>query len=90
MVTTLPSVDMTVTKMAQVDTGESFYAFLCITFVKFCIGHNFLTNKRKFINVYIFRNEFHENYNGDLDFLPKITVFEKTTKNMFCFAIILF
>ena len=33
--------------------------------------------------------KFHENYNGDTDFSPKITIFEKiTTKNTF-FAIFL-
>ena len=25
----------------------------------------------------------HENYNGDIYFLPKIIIFEKITKNMF-------
>ena len=43
------------------------------------------------INVYIFRKEistFHENYDGDIGILPKISVFEKITKYMF-FAILL-
>ena len=31
--------------------------------------------------------KFREKYNGDIIFLPKITIFEKITKNMF-FAII--
>ena len=30
--------------------------------------------------------KFHENYNGDIDYLPKITISKKITKNMF-FAI---
>ena len=32
--------------------------------------------------------KFHEKYNGDVNFLPKITIFEKITKNTF-FAIFL-
>ena len=27
--------------------------------------------------------KFREKYNGDINFLPKITIFEKVTKNMF-------
>ena len=32
--------------------------------------------------------KFHEKYNGDVNFLPKITIFEKVMKNTF-FAIFL-
>ena len=41
------------------------------------------------LQMYTFlERKFREKYNGDINFLPKITVFEKITKNMF-FAIFL-
>ena len=37
-----------------------------------CIGHDFLSNAcNKLVNVYIFRKEFHEIYDGDTDFYQK-------------------
>ena len=30
-----------------------------------------------------FERNFREKYNGDINFLPKITIFEKITKNTF-------
>ena len=36
----------------------------------------------------ILEGKFREKYNGDFNFLPKITIFEKITKNTF-FAIFL-
>ena len=36
----------------------------------------------------ILERKFREKYNGDINFLPKITIFEKIIKNMF-FAIFL-
>ena len=53
-----------------------------------CIGRNLLTKAWKFINVYILERKFHQNYVGDIQFLPKITIFEKITqKNPFSVAI---
>ena len=41
------------------------------------------------LQMYTFlERKFREKYNGDINFLPKITTFEKITKNM-CFAIFL-
>ena len=36
------------------------------------------------LQMYTFlERKFHEKYNGDINFLPKMTIFEKITKNMF-------
>ena len=41
------------------------------------------------LQMYTFlERQFREKYNGDINFLPKITIFEKITKNTF-FAIFL-
>ena len=52
-----------------------------ITYVKFCIGRTFLTNLLN-LQMYTFlETKFHEEYNGDVNLLPKITLFEKIMKN---------